>query len=643
MPLIQGFVGQRTFTIKPVSQTPSDKSLELQEDNIHHSNHTLPDRSDDKFLITLISRRFITRPGLRYLRRGIDDEGYTANSVETEQLLSKQSGAPLNKMHSFTQIRGSIPLYFSQSPYSFKPVPNLQHSYEKNHIAFRRHLKILAARYGALQIVSLVDRTGGEAEIGEQYELHTKHLNDEKGIGGAKVGFEYFDFHEKCRGFRYANIRLLTDSLRDTLDSFNTTVVVDGIIQEKQNGILRTNCMDCLDRTNIAQSAFAQIILQKQLKEEGVEVDLQVDTSTEWFNILWANNGDALSKQYSSTAALKGDYTRTRKRNYRGAISDFGLTLSRYFHNIFNDYFSQAVIDFLTGNVTSQVFEEFELNMMSRDPGISIEKLRFNAIDTSAGIAIEDPDEDLIEGWILLSPQQHNTIRTFPLEETVLLLTKVALYAVRFDWNMEKVSSFERVELRSLTGITQGTYITSILTSTQTDEEKNVGLVIKYYPTKANISRTNTRSLNTAPSQTQSPNPPLPTQKNPFTALALAHHAFENLLPLPSNNPPTPALKILAFKVLPSQSSLNLQTPPHYRPSEKAVVKKVCAVIENAVIAELEREKKKKGDSPPPSPSNPTTPTTLIEYADIISLEEARRSTGLWEQWGHELKKLVWA
>lgn len=39
--------------------------------------------------------------------------------------------------------------------------------------------------------------------------------------------------------------------------------------------------------------------------------------------------GDAISKQYSSTRALKGDYTRTRKRDYRGAINDLGLTLSR--------------------------------------------------------------------------------------------------------------------------------------------------------------------------------------------------------------------------------------------------------------------------------------------------------------------------
>ncbi len=34
---------------------------------------------------------------------------------------------------------------------------------------------------------------------------------------------------------------------------------------------------------------------------------------------------------------------------------------------------------------------------------------------------------------------------------------------------------------------------------------------------------------------------------------------------------------------------------------------------------------------------------SMIEEKDVISLAEAKRSTGLLEVWGHELKKLVWA
>ena len=273
---------------------------------------------------------------LQNFRRGVDEDGNTANTVETEQVLSRASWSPVHKIYSFTQIRGSIPLFFSQSPYSFKPIPVFQHSPETNHKAFRRHFTNLANRYGNVQIALLVDKKGGEAEIGRKYEEHTKELNAGDGIAGRKLGFEWFDFHAVCRGMKFENVSILMDTLGGRLDEFGETTELNSIIEKMQSGILRTNCMDCLDRTNVVQSATGQRALEKQLKAEGIKVDLLTDTSTQWFNTLWADNGDAISRQYSSTAALKGDFTRTRRRNYRGAINDLGLTLSRYYNNIVN-------------------------------------------------------------------------------------------------------------------------------------------------------------------------------------------------------------------------------------------------------------------------------------------------------------------
>ena len=197
LPLMQGFVGQRAFTV----HTPPDKpSVTVIHSKGDASSITRAQISDEpagqlsNFLITLISRRSIKRPGLRYLRRGVNDGGDTANSVETEQILSKASWKPSEKVYSFTQIRGSIPLFFSQSPYSFKPIPVLQHSSETNHNAFRRHFASIMDRYGDAQIVLLVDKHGGEAEIGRKYEEHTREFNAEDGIDGRKLGFEWFDF-----------------------------------------------------------------------------------------------------------------------------------------------------------------------------------------------------------------------------------------------------------------------------------------------------------------------------------------------------------------------------------------------------------------------------------------------------------------
>jgi len=80
----------------------------------------------------------------------------------------------------------------------------------------------------------------------------------------------------------------------------------------RQKGVFRVNCIDGLDRTNVVESAFARHVLNRQLgavallnpsEEKRTEVDIV-------FNDVWANNGDAISRAYAGTSALKGDFTR---------------------------------------------------------------------------------------------------------------------------------------------------------------------------------------------------------------------------------------------------------------------------------------------------------------------------------------------
>jgi hypothetical protein len=43
----------------------------------------------------------------------------------------------------------------------------------------------------------------------------------------------------------------------------------DQLVKE-QKSVIRTNCMDCLDRTNVVQSALARIVITKQLVDCGI-------------------------------------------------------------------------------------------------------------------------------------------------------------------------------------------------------------------------------------------------------------------------------------------------------------------------------------------------------------------------------------
>lgn len=411
---------------------------------------------------------------------------------------------------------------------------------------------------------------------------------------------------------KFENVAILMDMLEPSLDSFGYSVASSGKLERKQTGVLRTNCMDCLDRTNVVQSAAARRALEIQLKSEGIDLSIQADT--QWFNTLWADNGDAVSKQYASTAAMKGDFTRTRKRNYKGALTDAGLSISRFYSGIVNDYFLQTAIDFLVGNVTSVVFEEFEANMMSGDPGVSVEKLRQQAIDLSHKLVIEDDEEEFLGGWALLFPRENNTIKSTPFSEAVLLLTDAALYACRFDWNLEKVSSFERVELDHITNIKYGTYITSTLSSAQSNEARNVGFVITYEAGKNDISRVNTRSLSTSPDQS--------SQADSATGTP-------SILSALVGPPAVLNTRILAAKMLPSTSAI-VEGQDTLRLSEIEQVRTICGEIERMVLAGRVVEAGTERQS-------------IIEEKEIISLADARKSTGLMEQLGHSIKRLVWA
>ena len=74
-----------------------------------------------------------------------------------------------------------------------------------------------------------------------------------------------------------------------------------------QKGVFRVNCIDCLDRTNVVQTALGKTVMEMQFSKLGlIPPDGTLPTNIrQTFQLLWANNGDIISKQYAGTNALK--------------------------------------------------------------------------------------------------------------------------------------------------------------------------------------------------------------------------------------------------------------------------------------------------------------------------------------------------
>uniref|UniRef100_A0A182N165 SAC domain-containing protein n=1 Tax=Anopheles dirus TaxID=7168 RepID=A0A182N165_9DIPT len=294
------------------------------------------------FTLALVSRRSRHRAGTRYKRRGVDEHGHCANYVETEQVLSLRQ-----HQIAFTQVRGSVPVYWSQPGYKYRPPPRLDRDEQDTQQAFEKHFDGELAIYQSICIINLVEQSGKEKVIGDAYANHVLKYNSERLI------YVTFDFHEYCRGMRFENVSSLIESLAPQAGAMGFHWRDNNGPICNQKAVFRVNCMDCLDRTNVVQTAIGKAVLESQLVKLGLAMSQLPDALKAPFMVLWANNGDVISRQYAGTNALKGDYTRTGERKISGIMKDGMNSANRYYIQHFADTFRQSCIDLLQGRLSA--------------------------------------------------------------------------------------------------------------------------------------------------------------------------------------------------------------------------------------------------------------------------------------------------
>jgi hypothetical protein len=133
--------------------------------------------------------------------------------------------------------------------------------------------------------------------------------------------YEYFDFHFACKGQKFERANYLINKIAELNISFmfyaedlNKKEVV-----RTQKGVVRTNCLDCLDRTNYVQTKVAMHTLEYVLKTLGINIQKtfscdslvvaldQTNKTSEMlivnFKNAWADAGDTISKHYTGTGS----------------------------------------------------------------------------------------------------------------------------------------------------------------------------------------------------------------------------------------------------------------------------------------------------------------------------------------------------
>ncbi|KAF2192131.1 hypothetical protein K469DRAFT_653393 [Zopfia rhizophila CBS 207.26] len=350
----------------------------------------------------LITRRSRLRAGTRYFSRGIDENGNVSNFNETEQTIilndhasgglggfaSNQNGSVGGhagkevQVLAYVQTRGSVPVYWAEVN-TLKYIPKLQiRGVESAVNAAKKHFGEQIRLYGDNWLINLVNQKGRELRVKEAYEQMVNilvsspsekveadtvtsekfHVVEPHGTQTSydRLHYIYFDFHNETKGLRWDRAKLLLQQLEQPVlkhgyfrgvDMPGDTGRVE--VRRHQTAVVRTNCMDCLDRTNVVQSMLGRYILSRMLIDLGLLREgehAEDDQAFEHlFRNMWADNADVVSKSYSGTGALKTDFTRTGTRTKAGALQDFNNSCTRYFLNNFGDGPRQDAFDLFLG------------------------------------------------------------------------------------------------------------------------------------------------------------------------------------------------------------------------------------------------------------------------------------------------------
>jgi len=133
--------------------------------------------------LILVARRSRHFAGTRYLKRGVNEQGKVANDVEHEQILHDETkSASAGTFSSYTQVRGSIPTFWTQESSVTMPKPPIELSrVDPIYTATQLHFQDLFTRYGSpicvWDLVKQSEKREREVRVGNEFRHGIDYIN----------------------------------------------------------------------------------------------------------------------------------------------------------------------------------------------------------------------------------------------------------------------------------------------------------------------------------------------------------------------------------------------------------------------------------------------------------------------------------
>ncbi|CAJ0636889.1 7190_t:CDS:10 [Entrophospora sp. SA101] len=333
--------------------------------------------------VTLIARRSRYFAGARFLKRGVNDQGYVANDVETEQIVSEMSTTSFNhsgnrscnnpNYTSYVQHRGSIPLYWSQDVANMIPKPPIALNFrDPFYSAAALHFDNMFQRYGApiivLNLIKTKEKNRRESILGDELEESINYLT--QFLPENSLKYKAWDMSKARKG---------DEDVMDLMETFAEEYLADtgffhsgpeasinvikreeiqGVPQNqrmhlRQNGVVRTNCIDCLDRTNAAQLIIGKCALGHQLYALGIIDQPKVHVDSDVVNMLtdmYHDHGDTIAFQYGGSNLVNTIDSYRKINQWTSHSRDLIENLRRFYSNSFQDRDKQDAMNLFLGH-----------------------------------------------------------------------------------------------------------------------------------------------------------------------------------------------------------------------------------------------------------------------------------------------------
>ncbi|GAA5871722.1 hypothetical protein JCM3774_003030 [Rhodotorula dairenensis] len=314
--------------------------------------------------LRIISRRDWHREGTRFLKRGIDVEGNVAAFAETELQLRV---IPFHKASehtvSFVQVRGSVPAYWTENPRIRGP-PDLhieEDAVEESRGAFELHIRHLVEEYGPVHAMAFLHgphcgHLDPEARLLQVYQVLVALVQTGSGSPSGEVTLEAIDFgrHEKPHTFEQIPEKI--GQMADAFLSKSGWTSIAGSAQDleaelvrEQHGVLRINCRDCCDRTNLAQFSCSAQALRKILQELTLPPLAPGSALDQAHRRLWAANGDTLSDIYTGWPSMTSNFILSGRVTHKELVHNEENSLHRLSQALQRDHSKNCATEILTG------------------------------------------------------------------------------------------------------------------------------------------------------------------------------------------------------------------------------------------------------------------------------------------------------